>query len=737
MKTFFNTLLLTLLILSGCRHSGQNHTPSANDRYNLSFELIENDMPKGWQANGNDDYVFSIDSSNVKNGKYAATIEHIDGTSRFGIWGLIIRENYDGKRITLSGYVKTENVDGYASLLLRIDPEIGVKDIKINGTTEWKRYEVSVGMNPSKTRNFAIGAMLVGKGKVWFDDLKISIDGKDIAELKPIEQNKLNDAMESKPSNESNIVIGQLNNNQIEDLHVLGMIWGFLKYYHPNIASGMFNWDNELFKILPEILNVKNKIERDKVLIKWINTLGDFLEKKEEDVDSSYEIKQQPDLDWINNERFSKKLSSLLLKIKNAERTNESHYIGYGSFLEPNFKNEESYLYMKYPDTGFRLLSLYRYWNIIQYYFPYKYLMEEDWKDVLKEFIPKIVNTGNETEYTLTVLELIGRICDSHANIMNNQVLDRYFGEFYAPIDLSFVENQMVVSGYRDEKAGRTTRLEMGDIITKIDQVPIDEAIKKLIIYTPASNNQTQLRDIAMNLLRTNDSVINVEFIRNGIIQTKSINTEKVIYSMNSKFVVKDTCYKRLSPEIAYINNGSLKKEYLSKIWEEIKNTKGLIIDNRNYPFDHPFFEISRYLLPDSLPYFQLSIESIITPGQFVLSGPVSIGHKNDDYYKGKVIILVNEMTQSSAETHTMMYKLHPNSLITGSATAGANGDVSFFYLPGGIYTSISGHGVYYPDGNETQRIGIVPDIEVKPTIQGIKEGRDEVLDKAIEILTN
>ena len=54
--------------------------------------------------------------------------------------------------------------------------------------------------------------------------------------------------MESKPSNESNIVIGQLSNNQIEDLHVLGMIWGFLKYYHPNIASGMFNWDNELCK---------------------------------------------------------------------------------------------------------------------------------------------------------------------------------------------------------------------------------------------------------------------------------------------------------------------------------------------------------------------------------------------------------------------------------------------------------------------------------------------------------
>ena len=47
----------------------------------------------------------------------------------------------------------------------------------------------------------------------------------------------------------------------------------------------------------------------------------------------------------------------------------------------------------------------------------------------------------------------------------------------------------------------------------------------------------------------------------------------------------------------------------------------------------------------------------------------------------------------------------------------------------------ISGIGVYYPDGTNTQRIGIVPDIWVEPTINGIKQGKDEVLKKAIEII--
>ena len=108
---------------------------------------------------------------------------------------------------------------------------------------------------------------------------------------------------------------------------------------------------------------------------------------------------------------------------------------------------------------------------------------------------------------------------------------------------------------------------------------------------------------------------------------------------------------------------------------------------------------------------------------------------KNFGYYKGKVVIIVNEISQSSAEFHSMAYKVHPNAIVIGSTTAGADGNVSQIFLPGGISTMISGIGVYYPDGKETQRIGIVPDIEVKPTIQGIKEGRDELMEKAIEII--
>ena len=79
-----------------------------------------------------------------------------------------------------------------------------------------------------------------------------------------------------------------------------------------------------------------------------------------------------------------------------------------------------------------------------------------------------------------------------------------------------------------------------------------------------------------------------------------------------------------------------------------------------------------------------------------------------------------------------MAFRSARGSVVVGSTTAGADGNVSPLPLPGGLNTVISGIGVFYPDKRPTQRIGIVPDIEVRPTIAGIRAARDEVLDEAI-----
>ncbi|MDD3860055.1 MAG: S41 family peptidase [Bacteroidales bacterium] len=736
MKKSILIFLITLLsITTFCQ------TKETFSKFNLDFEIIEKGSLVGWEIYGGSNYTISLDSTNIISGKYSALIEFGEGNPSNKALAFTLPANYAGKKITLSGYIKTENInDGYAGLWMRIDPSIAFDNMYkkgIKGTTDWTKYEITLKMSPEETQKIVVGGLLVGKGKMWLDNFTVTIDGKDIKGLKPLEKELLPADKDKDFDNGSEITIFSPNKNQIESLKTLGLIWGFLKYYHPNIAKGQYNWDYELFRILPQVLDSEDKKILDSILISWIESLGQFTRGKEIVVKAS-KIKIEPDLYWIQNSNFSDELISLLMQIKNAKRPKVHYYIGlHFGIGNPKFKNENAYSSMKYPDVGFRLLSLYRYWNIIQYYFPYKNLIEEDWKNVLEEFIPKFIDAKDETEYTLVVLELIGRVHDTHANVWGgNQVLNKHFGLRYAAAEITFIEGMPVVTGFYDENLGKETGLEIGDIISVINKQPVEEMISNKLKYTPASNYPTKLRDISTNLLRTNDSIINIEFIRDGIIESKTLKTfssEEI--NVYAKFQFSDTCFKLINKDIAYINNGSLKREYLPTIWKEIQNTKGLIIDIRNYPSDFPLYELSCYLMPNKTPFVKFTKGSIATPGLFTFTKVIYSGKKNKDYYQGKVIILINEITQSSAEFHTMAYRVNSNSIVLGSRTAGADGNVSRFDLPGGIITMISGIGVYYPDGRETQRIGIVPDIEIKPTIQGIKEGRDELLEKAINLI--
>jgi C-terminal processing protease CtpA/Prc len=139
--------------------------------------------------------------------------------------------------------------------------------------------------------------------------------------------------------------------------------------------------------------------------------------------------------------------------------------------------------------------------------------------------------------------------------------------------------------------------------------------------------------------------------------------------------------------------------------------------------------------MPTATPFVKFSKGNIQFPGLFTYMEALKVGGDNPGYYKGKVVILVNEITQSQAEYTTMALRVAPRAVVIGSTTAGADGNVSDFFLPGGIRTMISGLGVYYPDGRETQRIGIVPNIVVRPTIKGIREGRDELVEKGVALI--
>lgn len=542
----------------------------------------------------------------------------------------------------------------------------------------------------------------------------------------------------------------KLTEEKKNNLALLGKIWGYLKYYHPTVAKGEIDWDQELVKMIPKVLQAEDTEERDRIFAEWIDSLGEYKKKgklanwvaglKTEDYN------QQPNLEWITTSGLDTELAEKLEGLIEAKRSNKNHYVRilgrYASIVGiariPNVNNENPYAEMRYPEVEYRLLSLFRYWNIIEYYFPYKYLIDENWNDVLVEFIPKFLEAANVQEYQLTSLEMVARIQDTHAAILlNAHESERFWGERFAPVILTFVENKPVVTGYYDKMLGQQSGLKVGDVITKINGKRIEDIIEEKQKYIPASNYPTQLRILSSKLLRSNEYAIDVEFLRDDKLQLTKLHTNYFDrFNIAESYPQKDY-FNKIDSDITYIYIGQLKREHLPEVRRESKDTKGMIIDLRGDRYDPAMpFALAPYLLPTRKEFAKISTGSLQNPGLFPITKSAKVGYWiNPFYYKGKVVILINENTQSSGEYVSMMYRAAPDTTVIGSTTAGTDGNVFYLSLPGGIQTVITGMGVYNPDGSQTQRVGIIPDIEVRPTIQGVKEGRDEVLERAVQFI--
>ena len=711
---------------------------------NLSFEEWTKGKPTGWKYYLQPNYSISLDSKIVKSEKYAIAIEFKGGSASFQEVMCSLPNNYDGRKISLSGYIRTENItEGFAGLWMRIygiDGKIiasdNMSESNIKGTNNWKKYEITLDMNPAKTEQIVFGGLLNGKGKMWLDGLKITIDEIDINKAKPFIREPFPAEKDKEFHSASSIDFLKLNERNTSDLELLGRIWGFLKYHHTAIAKGSYNWDYELFRFLPKYLITNDKSQRDSLLLNWINRLGE-VSLCRDCQPTSDDAFLKPDLSWIENGDMSQALKDILLEIYKNRNQGSHYYIKMNYDIgNPVFLHENSYWSLSYPDAGYQLLALYRYWNIIYYFYPYKYLTDKNWNDVLKEYIPKFISAKTKQEYDLVILQLIGEIKDMHGipYAIKNSVL----GRMRAPFQVKYIENKLVITELYSSEVEDTLGLKLGDAITHINGKNIKFIIDSIEKYFPASNESVKMRDMANDLLRSSLQVINITYISSNQTKQKILTLNE---KSHNKKLKNEISYKFLNTgsllwqnEIGYVTLESIKEEDIDRIKKTFKDTKGIIIDIRNYPSTFVPFLLGSYFVSDTTSFAKFSIGNSNNPGEFLFIEGTKIP-PSKEMYSGKLVVLVNENSQSQAEYTAMAFRAGNNTTIIGSQTAGADGNISVITFPGGIRTAISGIGVYYPDGSETQRIGIVPDIEVKPTIKGISEGRDELLEKAIEII--
>ena len=269
--------------------------------------------------------------------------------------------------------------------LQRIDEK--AIDFECNGSQDWKDFYVEMPFTRSKKFFFRI--LCDGEARLWVNDCQVLIDGQSLDLIKnpDVEVDK-----DLEFAGNSGISLGDVDGQTLENLVVLGKVWGFLKYFHPQVVVGKYNWDFELFRVMPGIAAVKSKKERNSLLNKWIDKYGKITETEEYVIGDSAQYHRFAQLGWLEDPNvFDKKLSEKLVRIKNAKRNSVLNY--YLPILtgkeEVEFARDKPYPSIDWEDQGYRILTVYRLWNAIEHGYPYANLTDHRWSTLLAQYLPE------------------------------------------------------------------------------------------------------------------------------------------------------------------------------------------------------------------------------------------------------------------------------------------------------------------------------------------------------------
>jgi len=423
-----------------------------------------------------------------------------------------------------------------------------------------------------------------------------------------------------------------------------------------------------------------------------------------------------------------------------------------------------------YPSVGNRMLAAAKIYAAIDYLFPCKDLMDKSWEQSYRSTIAKFIEARDSLDYLRAVAELYSNINDSHGfitygpfSLMLNPIIQGR-GNCIPPVFTSVIENKVVVTGIYNDSICRKAGIKKGDVILSIDGKDPMKLIDENRKYQPASTvaNQNfllskfllfgvkdQIRKLRVQ--GENDKIreINLPTIKMFDGDWQNDDYTLAIYSQHTK-----PSFKLLTKDIGYVDLTSpLSNKDGDSILALFRNTKAIIYDVRGYPHFSADFPGKKIVKHPNAVVAKYSINVAVFPNLEAIGGyeekpkemytseqsdfrNANINNSGSEWiYPGKIVMLINEAPQSSGDDLPMKWKTACDAILIGSPTAGADAVMSSFYIPGNLtlyYSEIVGS---FPNGTRVQRVGVQPDILVKPTIKGIQAGKDEVLDRAVKYL--
>ncbi|NTX65088.1 hypothetical protein HUA74_30975 [Myxococcus sp. CA051A] len=397
---------------------------------------------------------------------------------------------------------------------------------------------------------------------------------------------------------------------------------------------------------------------------------------------------------------------------------------------------DDAYEAMAYPSEPYRLLAVVRFWNVMRFFHPDPKALK-DWDAVLPEFLGRARAVEDARAYTHLLYTLSARVSDGHVFIAEQGQPLRSLAEATAPLVLRSVEGRFLVSELPVPEAARAAGIGVGDEVVSVDGEAVATRAARFRELLGASHDAARAERVASLLLAGSDGKP-VEVMLQGVdgrMKESRLPRSRDYLPFLRPPVQDDAPWKRLDSDVGYVDLRRLRADSVPGMFEAMKDTRALVFDLRGYP-QGSAWALAPRLNTRGATASALIARPLVEAGEArEVRFPATLPSGDGPRYAGRVVVLIDARTLSQGEYTAMMIQAASGARLVGSATAGAVGDTTNVCLPGNVCVLFTGQRFETPDGRTVQGVGLRPDVEVHPTVRGLRAGRDEVLERALTLL--
>ncbi|MYN46299.1 hypothetical protein GTP23_14705 [Pseudoduganella sp. FT93W] len=394
-----------------------------------------------------------------------------------------------------------------------------------------------------------------------------------------------------------------------------------------------------------------------------------------------------------------------------------------------------------------RVAGLSLFWNEARQSFAhFDHVPKLDWDKVYLEYIPKVMAATTTREYYDVMMRLAPLLEDGHTNIYPPDELSKFFAR--PPIRTALVEEKVMVTQVGSPTLDQLVKV--GDEILAIDGIPVRTyAQERIAPFTSSSTVQDKLVRMYNYQLLAGDASMAIRLTLAGADgKPRNVSLRRSGYSDLRKAPQFE--FKMLKGEVAYISLDHFESDAGPKAFEQalpsILKAKALVIDVRNNGGGSTEFgtavlrRLTNQPIHGSAAYVRLY--DPVVRAQYGNAVEWLRLDSNDDerprsaqIFTGPVVVLAGPQSFSAAEDFLVAFDQLKRGLIVGEASAGSSGQPLSFTLPGGGTARICVKRDMYRDGRAFVGKGVVPNIEARPSVKGVRSGDDPVLQAALMAL--